>query len=119
MFGIGIFELIVIAVVALIFVGPKRLPEVMRQGGKLFVQLRRTANDVKSQFDGVIEQAEAEIRKAERLKLQTLLEAQQQLHKPVAPENSEQMPDHPTIEYQPFTEGQSDSQSDNQKEKKS
>lgn len=115
MFGIGIFELIIIAVVALIFVGPKRLPEVMRQAGKMFVQLRRTANDVKSQFDGVIQQAEAEIRKAERLKFQALLEAQQELQKPVVPENSEKMPDHPTIDYQPFIEPEASEKSPDEK----
>ena len=77
MFGISIFELMVIAVAALIFVGPKKLPELMRQGGKLFVQIRRQANDVKSQFDGVIQQAEEEIRKVEREKFLKLLEVQQ------------------------------------------
>jgi len=102
MFGIGIFELIVIAVVALVFVGPKRLPELMRQGGKLFVQLRRTANDVKSQFDGVISQAEEEIRKVEREKFLKLLEVQQELHKPVVTADHEKVPDHPTVDYVPF-----------------
>ena len=104
MFGIGIFELLIIAVVALIFVGPKRLPELMRQGGKLFVQLRRTTNDVKSQFDGVIQQAEEEIRKVEREKFLKLLEVQQELQKSVIPENVTKVPDHPTIEYQAFVE---------------
>ena len=104
MFGIGIFEIIIIAVVALIFVGPARLPELMRQGGKLFVQLRRSANDVKSQFDGVIQQAEEEIRKVEREKFLKLLEVQQELHKTVNPENISKVPDHPTVDYVPFEE---------------
>ncbi len=65
MFGIGFSELIVIAIVALVLIGPKRLPEVMQQAGKLFVHLRRTANEVKSGFDQVVRDAEDEIRREE------------------------------------------------------
>ena len=109
MFGISIFELMVIAVAALIFVGPKKLPELMRQGGKLFVQIRRQANDVKSQFDGVIQQAEEEIRKVEREKFLKLLEVQQELHKPVDagardPKDDHPTDDYPISEYVPFEE---------------
>jgi len=79
MFGLGFFEMIALAVIALVFVGPARLPEMMRQGGKLFVQLRRTANDVKSTFDGVIREAEDEMRKVEREKFVKLFEQNNQL----------------------------------------
>ena len=72
MFGIGFFELVVIAVVALVFVGPKRLPEVMKQAGKFFVHIRRTANDVRGTFEGVMKDAEDEIRKEEIAALKAL-----------------------------------------------
>lgn len=75
MFGIGFFELLIIAVVAVVFVGPKKLPEVMRQAGKFFVQMRRTANDVRSTFDQVIREAEDDIRKQEADHLKALLAA--------------------------------------------
>lgn len=101
MFGIGFLEIVVIAVVVLIFVGPKRLPELMREGGKLFVQLRRTANDVKSQFDGVIQQAEEEIRKVEREKFLKALELQQSERRQemVAELATPKPDDHPTVDH--------------------
>lgn len=101
MFGIGFLEIVVIAVVVLIFVGPKRLPELMREGGKLFVQLRRTANDVKSQFDGVIQQAEEEIRKVEREKFLKALELQQsgRRQEMVAELATPKPDDHPTVDH--------------------
>lgn len=73
MFGIGVTELIVIAGVALLFVGPKRLPEMARQFGKLFVQARRATSDVRSAFDDVVRQAEDEMRKEERESIKNLL----------------------------------------------
>ena len=63
MFGLGISEIIVIVIAALIFVGPKQLPDFIRSAGKIFVQVRRAANEVKSTVDGVLQEAETELRK--------------------------------------------------------
>jgi sec-independent protein translocase protein TatB len=46
MFGIGTSELIVILVVALIVLGPKRLPEVARALGKGLAELRRATSGI-------------------------------------------------------------------------
>lgn len=48
MFDIGFSELMVIAVVALIVIGPERLPKVARTVGLLFGRMQRYVNDVKS-----------------------------------------------------------------------
>ena len=48
MFDIGFSELMVIAVVALIVIGPERLPRVARAAGHLFGRMQRYVNDVKS-----------------------------------------------------------------------
>jgi sec-independent protein translocase protein TatB len=47
MFDIGFSELLVIAVVALIVIGPERLPKVARTAGILLGRVRRYAADVK------------------------------------------------------------------------
>jgi Tat protein translocase TatB subunit len=51
MFGIGTPELIVILVVALIFLGPKRLPEVGRALGKALGELRRASQDLRDSIE--------------------------------------------------------------------
>lgn len=49
-FGIGLFELIMIAVIALVVLGPERLPGAMREVGKYARQLRDVSNEFQSQF---------------------------------------------------------------------
>jgi sec-independent protein translocase protein TatB len=48
MFDIGFSELIVVALVALIVIGPERLPRVARTVGALLGRAQRYVNDVKS-----------------------------------------------------------------------
>lgn len=47
MFGLGIWELVVIAVVALVFLGPERLPVLARQLGRGMRELRRAASELR------------------------------------------------------------------------
>ena len=55
MFDIGFSELLVIAVVALLVIGPERLPKVARTAGHLFGRLQRYVNDVKSDIQREME----------------------------------------------------------------
>ena len=55
MFDIGFSELVVIAIVALIVIGPERLPKVARTMGHLFGRMQRYVNDVKSDISREME----------------------------------------------------------------
>ena len=51
MFGIGVQELAIILVVALLVFGPKRLPELARMLGKGMAEFRRASSDLRASFD--------------------------------------------------------------------
>ena len=55
MFDIGFWELLLIGVVALLVVGPDRLPEVARTAGKWVLKTRRFVAGVKSDFQSELE----------------------------------------------------------------
>jgi sec-independent protein translocase protein TatB len=48
MFDVGFSELVIIAIVALVVIGPERLPKVARTAGHLLGRLQRYVNEVKS-----------------------------------------------------------------------
>lgn len=65
MLDIGWSELLVIAVVAIVVVGPKDLPRLMRGFGQYAGKLRRAASDFQHQFDEAMREAELnEVRKS-------------------------------------------------------
>ena len=66
MFGIGMPELVVIMVVALIVLGPKRLPEAARGLGKAFAELRRATSGITEELDNAQIMLDEEVRAAER-----------------------------------------------------
>jgi sec-independent protein translocase protein TatB len=62
MFDIGFWELTTIAVIALLVIGPDKLPGVARTAGKWVGRARRFVGDVKSDIDRELKQEE--LRKA-------------------------------------------------------
>lgn len=55
MFDIGFTEMVIIAVVALIVLGPERLPRVAKQAGQWMGKLRKYVDDVKSDINRQME----------------------------------------------------------------
>jgi sec-independent protein translocase protein TatB len=64
MFDVGFSEIVMIAVVALIVIGPERLPKTARMLGHLFGRLQRYVNEVKADINREMELDE--LRKLQR-----------------------------------------------------
>ena len=58
MFDLGWSELLLIAVVAIIVVGPRDLPRMLRTVGQYTTKMRRMARDLQSQFNDALKEAE-------------------------------------------------------------
>ncbi len=58
MFDIGWSELLVIAVVLIVVVGPKDLPPMLRTFGKMMTRFRKVAGDFRAQFDDALREAD-------------------------------------------------------------
>ena len=58
MFDLGYGELMFVAIVALLVVGPKDLPKLMRTVGRMVGKVRSTARHFKSGMDEMVRQAE-------------------------------------------------------------
>ncbi len=71
MFDIGMQEIIVIIIVALLVFGPKRLPELSRTIGKGLADIRRAIEDAKYQVDRELREEEERLKDIEGEKRET------------------------------------------------
>lgn len=60
MLDIGWSELLLIAVVAIVVIGPKDLPEALRGFGKMLTKVRRMAGEFQGQFNAALREANLE-----------------------------------------------------------
>lgn len=60
MFDVSWSELLLVAVVAILVVGPKELPGLLRSLGRMLGKLRSTADEFRKQFDEAVREAGAE-----------------------------------------------------------
>lgn len=101
--GMGGMEMLVIAILALVVVGPKDLPVLLRRLGKFTGKVRNMANEFRASFDEMARQSELdELRK----EVEALRNQQAQ---PLGPEFEEHMRDinaelraTPSVSTQPF-----------------
>ena len=83
MFGMGFTELLVIAVVAILFLGPDKLPSTMVEIAKFFRSMKQTVNSVK---ESINEEIHLEDIKKEALEYkQKLLETETKVNSVVNP----------------------------------
>ena len=91
MFGIGLPEMIVIMAVALIVVGPDKLPDMARTVAKWVLELKKTVNQVKESLadeDNLIGSVQSDLRKTGNdLKGELLDSDHFTWHEPGGPEN--------------------------------
>lgn len=56
MFGLGFSELVVVFLIALIFIGPKKLPELAKGLGKGIREFQDAAKGMKEQFENSVQE---------------------------------------------------------------
>jgi sec-independent protein translocase protein TatB len=66
MFGLGFGEIVIILVLALVLLGPQKLPEVAKQLGKGMRDFKKASDDLKGQFE---KEFYADERRAERARV--------------------------------------------------
>lgn len=98
MFGIGMTEMILIAALALVVLGPKKLPDLARSLGKGFAEFKRATNELKSAID-LETKAEEDRHKQEMREryLKTTTAAEQQKDEPVTAAAAGDRSEKPTI----------------------
>ncbi len=65
MFDLGFGEMLVIAVLVIVFVGPDGLPDMMRVLGRFYAQVRRASDDLRRTFNAEVARVEADRRREE------------------------------------------------------
>ena len=99
MFGIGLPEMIVIMAIALIVVGPDKLPDMARSVAKWVLELKKTVNQVKESLadeDNLIGSVQSDLRKTGNDLKSELLDSKGELldsdhftwHEPGGPKNA-------------------------------
>lgn len=111
MFGIGLPEMIVILAVALIVVGPDKLPDMARSVAKWMLELKRTVNQVKESLEdeeNLIGSVHSDLRKAgDELKGNLLESDHFTFHEPGGPKNVYEEESEEVIDFDNGTENPS------------
>lgn len=58
MFGIGIMELLLILIAAMIFIGPDKIPEIAKAFGRTYAEFKRITDGLKKDITGQVTEPE-------------------------------------------------------------
>jgi sec-independent protein translocase protein TatB len=75
LFNVGGYEILVIAVIALIFVGPEQLPTVLRKVGRYAAQMRGMAQGIRDEFMAGLDDVPDDLKDLTKLKDLTSLDS--------------------------------------------
>ena len=106
MFNLSGSEIVVILLLALIVLGPEKLPEAIRKFGRVYSEIRKISNGFQSEFKNAFEEPMKELRETAQLTRDAVLKPlkdEPEVHKPVVEETPGQTPDETPP---PFTEGE-------------
>ena len=106
MLNFGLGEIIVVAVVALVFVGPERLPEMLRFLGRLYGKLRAATYEIRREFtievDRVVAEERAAMLKQRREEARKRIEEERKLRLQQSENAPKNIPDEDPKEFVPF-----------------
>ena len=102
--NLGFSEMAFIFLLALIIFGPKKLPEIGRQIGKILAEFKRASNEFKWQLEAEMRQIEAEATRERLAKEAKATEPSPAILPPV-PTNGELKTSPPAAEVYPTTHG--------------
>ena len=96
MLNLGIVEILMILALALVFIGPERLPEVLRFLGRQYGRLMRTSNELRRAF--MLEAERSDIEKRAEAMRQRREEARQRIAEQRARATAASGTDSPEVE---------------------
>jgi len=96
-FGLGSLEILLILALGLVVLGPRRLPEVARQLGRFYGQIRRTTYELRSTLDQEIREEERTVRREKAVARREELETVRRERASEAQERLKNEPEAPTV----------------------
>ena len=97
-----------ILAVALVVLGPRKLPEMARHLGRFYGQIRRTTFELRSTLDRELREEERTLRREKAVQRRQDLETLRREREDVARDRLEDAPDEPLVSEAPTDAGSSD-----------
>ena len=110
MLNIGMTELLIFGIIALLVLGPEKLPEAVRFIGKWYGKIKRTVSNIQNDFDRELrlselrEQMQTELKRIQELEMKMQMQMNE-LQQPIQSDATEKKPISPQAHgcYHPMT----------------